>query len=176
MPFLDFLKLPHISTRPFIGSAPHLYSILQQSHEKHFESMKRLAVLLLAFTVLAVTPTGFLWRIGVVGAVGTFAWLGFIAMDFVGRYWFMHHLTAQDVMQDGRGLFGGDGDVDTYIALAAKDGESVSFAELVEQERCMALGRLHTAKDEADARVADVLERMQGDALRRAESPSDSAH
>lgn len=110
------------------------------------------------------------------GAVASFAWLAFLAMDLVGRYWFMHQITLQDVLEDGKTRFGDTADVDTYIALSVRTGSPVSFADLMEQERELALGRLHAAKREADERVADVLDRMKGDALRRAEGPSSSIH
>lgn len=176
MAFLDFLKSPHLSMRPYTVSAPHLYALLQQAHEKQFSAIKRWAVVALAFLVLAVTPSVYVWRFGVVGAGVSFAWLAFLAMDFVGRYWFMHQVTLQDVLEDGKTRFGDIGDLDTYIALTVQVGKPVSFGDLMEQERVLALDRLQTAKDDADARVADVLERMKGAALMRAEGPSDAAH
>lgn len=125
----------HVSLRPRIASAAHLYATLQLGYADGLRSLLRAFVLLAAFLVLAVTPTLHLWRVGVVGAGLTFAWLALLALDQIARHWFMSALTLQDVFADAPGKFGGGGDVDTYLARAAQSGEAVELEKVEAFER-----------------------------------------
>lgn len=128
----------HVSLRPRIASAAHLYALLQLGYVGGVRSIGRAFVLFAAFLVLAVTPTVHLWRVGVVGAGLSFAWLAMLAMDHVARHWFMDALTLQETFGEAPGQFGGDGDVDTYLARAAQSGEAVELERVEAFERLRA--------------------------------------
>lgn len=125
----------HVSLRPRIASAAHLYATLQLGYADRVRAIVRAFILLGAFLVLAVTPTPNLWRIGVIGAGLSFAWLALLMADHVARHWFMDALTLQDAFAQAPGQFGGDGDVDTYLMRAAARGEPVELADVEAYER-----------------------------------------
>ncbi len=131
----------HVSLRPRIASAAHLYAALQLGYADRARSIVRAFILLGAFLVLAVTPTAHLWRVGVVGAGLTFAWLALLGMDHIARHWFMDTLTLQDAFAEAPGQFGGDGDVDTYLARAAFNGAPVELDHVEALERQRAADR-----------------------------------
>ncbi len=165
----------HVSLRPRIASAAHLYATLQLGYADGLRSLLRAFVLLAAFLVLAVTPTLHLWRVGVVGAGLTFAWLALLALDQIARHWFMDALTLQDVFADAHGQFGGNGDVDTFLARVSGEVPPGELAQIEQIERQRAEDR----QTQAERRALDLTSAVPStgaDSLLRARSASESSH
>jgi len=175
MEIFKVLRLRHLSLRPSIRSAPHLYAVLQRDQARGGAWMFRILILLAAFVMLALIPSSHLWRVGVLGAVVCLVLTIAQTIDLLAGHWFMHLLTLQDAFDDARGRFGGPYDSDTHVNRLTMLGQPIPFDEIVKFEVEIAERRAEADQDEAQAteaaareRAEEIIQAVRTDALSRA--------
>ena len=166
------LKPTHLSMRPNVLTAGHLYALLQRDYTQDGATLIRVLIMLGAFALLAISPTVYLWRLGVLGVLGSLVWAFYLISEQTGRNWFMHRLTLQDAMDSARGSFGGVHDVDSLCVFSTMAGEPIRPDDLIAAERDMAAAWVEQAREQELAELgAQVVE-----ALRHVDPPTDTAH
>lgn len=163
------LKPTHLSMRSNVLTAGHLYALLQRDYADTGATLLRVLILLGAFALLSISPTVYLWRVGVLGALATLIWAFFLINEQTARHWFMHRLTLQDAMDNARGQFGGPHDVDSLCVLKVMAGEPIQPDELIAGEVDLAADLLEQAHQ---AEIGARVER----AMHAATPPTDTAH
>lgn len=159
------LKPAHLSMRPNILTAGHLYALLQRDYADAGATLLRVLILLGAFALLSISPTVYLWRVGVLGTLATLVWAFFLIHDQTARHWFMHRLTLQDAFDNARGRFGGPHDVDSLCLMTMNAGEPIQPDDLIAGEVELADALVE------QAHAAEVEARMH-----QATPPTDTAH
>ena len=128
-------------------------------------TLLRVLILLGAFALLSISPTVYLWRVGVLGTLATLVWAFFLIHEQTARHWFMHRLTLQDAFDNARGRFGGPHDVDSLCLMTINAGVPIQPDDLIAGEVDLADALVE------QAHAAEVEARMH-----QATPPTDTAH
>lgn len=166
------MKPTHLSMRPSVLTAGHLYALLQRDFTEDGATLIRVLIMLGAFALLAISPTVYLWRLGVLGALGSLVWAFYLISEQSGRNWFMHRLTLQDALDSARGSFGGIHDVDSLCVFSAMAGEPIRPDDLIAAEQDLAALYVEQAREAELAEIGARVER----AFRHVDPPTDTAH
>lgn len=163
------LKPAHLSMRPNILTAGHLYALLQRDYADAGATLLRVLIMLGAFALLSISPTVYLWRVGVLGTLATLVWAFFLIHEQTARHWFMHRLTLQDAFDNARGRFGGPHDVDSLCLMTINAGVPIQSDDLIAGEVDLADAVTLQA---CEAEVAACIERV----MQHVDPPTDTAH